>query len=161
MNKCEAVIEILQDDKIRNQLNPVTSHEDPVVAVHNEVNENHSEPDPQYDDEEEMLEMMAMQEECRLEMMKFYIQSQNPTLFEEIYHDVSYPDAIKNKQVPEEELRSPKVVDKDAKIKNESSSPDDEVKNNTLRDLVISELSADVAEFVPSKFDTNETESQQ
>jgi len=49
----------------------------------------------QYDDEEEMLEMMAMQEECRLEMMKFYIQSQNPTLFEEIYHDVSYPDAVK------------------------------------------------------------------
>ena len=39
--------------------------------------------------------MMAMQEECRLEMMKFYIQSQNPTLFEEIYHDVSYPDAAK------------------------------------------------------------------
>jgi hypothetical protein len=43
-------------------------------------------------DEEEMFEMMAMQEECRLEMMKFYIQSQNPELFSEIYHDVSYPD---------------------------------------------------------------------
>ncbi len=47
------------------------------------------------DDEEEMMEMMAMQEECRLEMMKFYIQSQNPNLFEEIYHDVSYPEGMK------------------------------------------------------------------
>ncbi len=46
----------------------------------------------QFDDEEEMLEMMAMQEECRMEMMKFYIQSQNPGLFEEVYHGVSYPD---------------------------------------------------------------------
>jgi len=53
-----------------------------------------------------MLEMMAMQEECRLEMMKFYIQSQNPSLFEEIYHDVSYPDAVKK---PQEELRDPIV----------------------------------------------------
>lgn len=43
-------------------------------------------------DEDEMLEMMAMQDECRMEMMKFYIQSQNPELFSDIYHDVSYPD---------------------------------------------------------------------
>jgi len=41
------------------------------------------------------MEMFAMQEECRLEMMKFYIQSQNPALFEEIYHEVSYPDQAK------------------------------------------------------------------
>lgn len=43
-------------------------------------------------DEDELLEMMAMQDECRMEMMKFYIQSQNPELFSDIYHEVSYPD---------------------------------------------------------------------
>lgn len=81
------MIEILQDDKIRDQLNPQAEqggeHAQGVQADEN---------DPECG-EDEMEEMMAMQEECRLEMMKFYIQSQNPALFEEIYHDVSYPDA--------------------------------------------------------------------
>ena len=59
------------------------------------------------------MEMMAMQEECRLEMMKFYIQSQNPNLFEEIYHDVSYPEGVK-KPAGDEQLRSSKAATKPA-----------------------------------------------
>jgi hypothetical protein len=130
--KCEAVVEILQDDKIRNHLNPharqdyepPASHQQqqhlsqPRHSQHNQQqrqhhqnahyyqsssgghhnNNNDYDDEPQIEDEDELLEMMAMQEECRMEMMKFYIQSQNPSLFEEIYHDVSYPEAMKKKE---------------------------------------------------------------
>lgn len=160
--RCDAVIEILQDDKIRDQLNPNSEEgvAEPVPSqqqLNNKSNTNN--PEPELDDEEEMAEMMAMQEECRLEMMKFYIQSQNPALFESIYHDVSYPEAAAAKQkVPEEELRSPKVMP----IKTEETSAEDvqvEVNNNTLKDLIINELNPDVPEFVPNKF-SNEAESE-
>jgi hypothetical protein len=53
---------------------------------------NLNEEQPQFNDDE-LFEMMQMQEECRLEMMKYYIQAQNPNLFEEVYYGVSYPDA--------------------------------------------------------------------
>lgn len=36
------------------------------------------------------MQMLEMQEECRMEMMKYYIQAQNPELFEEVYFGVSY-----------------------------------------------------------------------
>lgn len=119
--RCEAVVEILQDERIREHLNPVTNgtnppppqaqtasqHKSPPNQHHksggyyqNNNNNHHYQHQHQQqqqdfndcDDEEEMFEMMAMQEECRMEMMKFYIQSQNPELFSEIYHDVSYPE---------------------------------------------------------------------
>lgn len=155
--RCDAVIEILQDDKIRDQLNPVSNYASETEAeqkinqqgAYSEINNN---ADPQLDDEEEMAEMMAMQEECRLEMMKFYIQSQNPTLFEEIYHDVSYPEAAGSKKVPEEELRSPKVMSSYTSQDNAEESSITDTPNNTLRDLIINELNPDVAEFVPYKF---------
>lgn len=159
--RCEAVIEILQDDKIRDQLNPNSEEGNETVSNQQQSNKNSNtnNPEPELDDEEEMAEMMAMQEECRLEMMKFYIQSQNPALFESIYHDVSYPEAAAAKQkVPEEELRSPKVMT----TKNEDTSTEDvqvEVNNNTLKDLIINELNPDVPEFVPNKF-SNETETE-
>jgi hypothetical protein len=105
--RCEAVVEILQDDNIRDQLNSVavqqqqqqqqqqqTSNFGPNDSAINQFGDE-ANGEPQCDDEDELFEMMAMQEECRMEMMKFYIQSQNPNLFEEIYHDVSYPDAVK------------------------------------------------------------------
>jgi len=148
--RCEAVIEILQDDKIRDQLNPSSKYENDVqqqdqqAAQQGESNNN----EELCDDEEDMMEMMAMQEECRLEMMKFYIQSQNPTLFEEIYHDVSYPDAA-SKKVPEEELRSAKTVtQKPSETPAEENAP----KDDTLKELLINELNPDVDEFVPNKF---------
>jgi hypothetical protein len=111
--RCEAVVEILQDERIREHLNPVTNGTNPPPppppASQHKSPPNHHQPghyqhNQHYhqqqqqqdfndcDDEEEMFEMMAMQEECRMEMMKFYIQSQNPELFSEIYHDVSYPE---------------------------------------------------------------------
>ena len=95
------MIEILQDDKIRDQLNPSSNYSDQPEQSSQQTRggDNNNNTEPQLDDEEEMAEMMAMQEECRLEMMKFYIQSQNPTLFEEIYHDVSYPEAAGAKKV--------------------------------------------------------------
>ncbi len=92
--KCEAVIEILQDDKIRDSLNPQAQMGGEQIEYHRFESDN----GPDVVDEDELEEMMAMQEECRLEMMKFYIQSQNPALFEEIYHDVSYPDNAAAKQ---------------------------------------------------------------
>jgi hypothetical protein len=115
-------VEILQDDKIRNHLNPharqdyePTPHQtQPQPNQHRQQqprqhqnarfypgssgHNNDFDDEPQIEDEDELLEMMAMQEECRMEMMKFYIQSQNPSLFEEIYHDVSYPEAMKKKE---------------------------------------------------------------
>lgn len=117
IKKCEAVVEILQDDRIREHLTnePPANEQQAVQQLSNQMsNELHvsnnnnnrggrrggggggGDQDDQDQsgeiDEEEMFEMMAMQEECRMEMMKFYIQSQNPELFSEIYHDVSYPD---------------------------------------------------------------------
>jgi hypothetical protein len=149
--RCGAVIEILQDDKIRDQLNPQSNYAD-TGEDFNQAELNNQNADPQLDDEEEMAEMMAMQEECRLEMMKFYIQSQNPTLFEEIYHDVSYPEAAGSKKVPEEELRNPKVMPSNVQFSTAPVGGQTEIQNNTLRDLIINELNPDVAEFVPNKF---------
>lgn len=156
----EAVIEILQDDKIRDQLNTSSQNQHPETEpvpppppqenFYDNNNNNNNNNDPC--DDEEMFEMMAMQEECRLEMMKFYIQSQNPTLFEQIYHDVSYPEAAGSKKVPEEELRSPKVINK-----NPETTENNETPNNTLRDLIINQLNPDVPEFVPNKFNNEPT----
>jgi hypothetical protein len=152
--RCEAVIEILGDDKIRDSLNP--SHDPNNVEV-NTWGDNNDNENP-CDDEEEMFEMMAMQEECRLEMMKFYIQSQNPTLFEEIYHDVSYPDSAKNAaKVPEEELRSPKFMTStqqqtQTREKEQQQRYCQPTVNNTLKDLIINSLNPNVNEFVPEKF---------
>ena len=144
----------MQDDKIKDYLNPVSKYEDASTVASNNAQMNahaqdYGNQEPQYDDEEEMLEMMAMQEECRLEMMKFYIQSQNPTLFEEIYHDVSYPDAIKKPQ--EEELRNPKQVE--AKVEASDAAATASAAYQTLRDLIVNELNPNVDEFVPSKFE--------
>ncbi len=151
------MIEILQDDKIRDSLNP--SHDPNYVDPAAGYSDQHAD-EQQCDDEEEMLEMMAMQEECRLEMMKFYIQSQNPTLFEEIYHDVSYPDAAK--KVPEEELRSPKVMtqtqqqqqerEMQQKRQQQQSEETRASENSSLKDLIVNELNPSVDDFVPSKF---------
>lgn len=142
--RCEAVIEILQDDKIRDQLNPQAQQGgDHDQGVSGDAN------GPECD-EDEMEEMMAMQEECRLEMMKFYIQSQNPALFEEIYHDVSYPDAAAAKtKVPEDELLSPKTMPKAEEAQSTEESPAAALK---LTDLIINELNPECAEFVPNKF---------
>jgi hypothetical protein len=182
--RCEAVIEILQDDNIRDQLNPssrfeTTNHQSNSTNNNNNNNYGYNYDDnqePPCDDEEEMLEMMAMQEECRLEMMKFYIQSQNPSLFEEIYHDVSYPDAVKK---PTEELRDP-IVKPSASI-NTTTTTETKTSSSTeptqgdvtpttttisthtddsnlttesteLKDLIINHLNPDAYEFIPSKF---------
>lgn len=150
--RCDAVIEILQDDKIRDQLNPLAQQdggqnfEGVQADEENDVDVN----------EDELEEMMAMQEECRLEMMKFYIQSQNPTLFEEIYHDVSYPDAAaaKNK-VPEDELLSPKTYPKADETKANTTEPTENTSSAAdlkLTDMIINELNPECAEFVPNKF---------
>ncbi len=168
----------MQDDNIRDQLNPSSRLEPTPSAPSHQTSSNSNyyyddSQEPPCDDEEEMLEMMAMQEECRLEMMKFYIQSQNPSLFEEIYHDVSYPDAVKK---PTEELRDPIVkptevnptVVESRPVENSSTAEHDVTSNdksNTtttndnptaesteLKDLIINHLNPDAFEFIPSKF---------
>jgi ABC-type antimicrobial peptide transport system permease subunit len=65
------------DEKQSNTLNNTNSNKTNIITH-------------DYDDEEELLEMFEMQEECRLEMMKFYVQAQNPELFEEVYYGVNY-----------------------------------------------------------------------
>lgn len=174
--RCEAVIEILQDDNIRDQLNPVTQYEASTnppnqnqnyyynnnTNNNNNNNNNNNDDEPTCEDEEEMLEMMAMQEECRLEMMKFYIQSQNPALFEEIYHDVSYPDAIKKPAEESSAASAPKpvVADADNATKQDSVVATTETTNGTqstestteLKDLIINSLNPDAYEFIPTKF---------
>lgn len=120
--RCEAVVEILQDDRIRDQLNPAAQQAASPQNTSDEVYDNACE-------EEDMMEMMAMQEECRLEMMKFYIQSQNPNLFEEIYHDVSYP----------EKLLEPK------------KKTEKEVKVEKAKDAVINDLNTNSPDYVPKK----------
>lgn len=120
--KCEAVVEILQDDRVRDHLNPDQDNQTQAQQMH--PNQDFSDNLDQCEDEEEMLEMMAMQEECRLEMMKFYIQSQNPKLFETIYHDVSYPDTVK----PEDQLE-PKVKSMSLNASTNSSETKAEIVN--------------------------------
>ena len=111
------------------------------------------------DDEEEMMEMMAMQEECRLEMMKFYVQSQNPKLFEEIYHDVSYPD---NKMKELKTAQTAAATD-NANPQTSSSSTSSQVvqqqqhaqDEKALKDLIINKLNPSAFEFIPNKFSTS------
>lgn len=159
----------MQDDNIRNHLNPVKSTDNEQLT--NQIS-NNSNDDEQGCDDEELLEMMAMQEECRLEMMKFYIQSQNPNLFEEIYHDVSYPEANKpveplNEPKPKTESNKDKAEakaasstendKKEAQPKPEENKPE-ENKNTTeedeeaLKEMLINKLNPTAYEFVPTKF---------
>ena len=91
--------------------------------------------------------MMAMQEECRLEMMKFYIQSQNPGLFEEVYHGVSYPDEQlakqQNDQPQQQQQQSsfshPAVETQSFSLANPIS----------LKDLIANDLNINATEFDP------------
>jgi hypothetical protein len=145
--KCEAVIEILQDDQIRDQLNPVSRFQENRNENNNSDEQNESN-EPGLDDEEDLEEMLAMQEECRLEMMKFYIQSQNPNLFEELYHDVSYPEGVKkdektsnnneNTQASDTTSDSEKYSSKDLKeyvnSKSEESIVQEKLSNLELND---------------------------
>lgn len=160
----------MQDDNIRNHLNPVKSTDNEQLT--NQIS-NNSNDDDQGCDDEELLEMMAMQEECRLEMMKFYIQSQNPNLFEEIYHDVSYPEANKpveplNELKPKTEANKDKVEAKAAASSTENDKKEaqpkpeenksEENKNTTeeddeaLKEMLINKLNPTAYEFVPTKF---------
>lgn len=155
----------MQDENIRDQLNPPSQFGPAPPAVTHQTSSNSNyyyddNQDPPCDDEEEMLEMMAMQEECRLEMMKFYIQSQNPSLFEEIYHDVSYPDAVKKQDDLRDPIVKPAAVKPEEKKTNETTPTTDDKSNSTqtinesteLKDLIINHLNPDAYEFIPSKF---------
>jgi hypothetical protein len=96
---------------------------------------------------------MKMQEECRLEMMKFYIQSQNPTLFEEIYHDVSYPSQMgnsmqqqQNYQQQDQQQHYPSSDDQNQSKVNSITSIND------LKDLIINSLNSNANDFIPKKY---------
>lgn len=90
--------------------------------------------------------MMAMQEECRLEMMKFYIQSQNPSLFEEIYHDVSYPDNdIKT-------AAKPQPVESNKTQQQQQHKTNGQTSQMPVKDLIIGQLNTDSSDYVPNKF---------
>lgn len=179
--RCEAVIDILQDDKMRSLINPTYQQQDSNSPPNREDNA-----DP-FDDEEEMLEMMAMQEECRLEMMKFYIQSQNPNLFEEVYHGVSYPDApisaekleaasgnsstaavaaptavqvtVENTSAEQQQTGADAATVVTQKAANNTSSssssspisPTSSTNSASLKDLIANDLNTNAAEFDPSQ----------
>ena len=167
------MVEILQDDKIRDQLNHISNNQPQTqpdqnsnsnrnnnTSRQNSRNQNghanHDDDEPQFDDEEEMLEMLEMQEECRLEMMKFYIQSQNPSLFEEIYHDVSYPDAKKPPSPTRQPASSkPSAESSKAEPAAEAAPTATDAAANTssdsIKDLIVNNLNPDVDDFVPNK----------
>lgn len=150
MFKCEAVIEILQDDKIRNVINPNYDTQDSTPSQSADDNNVESQ---QFDDEEDLLEMMAMQEECRLEMMKFYIQSQNPSLFENVYHGVSYPENHQANQQPQQ--NSGPVPSGPSNHTNQIPSSAPPATNTSgptsVKDQIINDLSVNAPEFDPSQ----------
>lgn len=161
--RCEAVIEILGDEKIREHLNPQSLYENDSAYQHISASSsssrytNNIEEDQvqNCDDEEEMMEMMAMQEECRLEMMKFYVQSQNPKLFEEIYHDVSYPD---NKMKDLKIAAAANALETAAQLQQQLLASQEPIKHSyatnekALKDLIVLNLNPKAGEFTPNKF---------
>jgi hypothetical protein len=150
------VIELLQDDKLRSVINPSYQHQDsdnspPQGGPPGEID--------QFDDEEEMFEMMAMQEECRLEMMKFYIQSQNPKLFEEVYHGVSYPDEAPVQQ-PETttgesgQFNQQQYQESEQQQQTSEAAPvpaSDSSNTASLKDLIVNDLNTNASDFDPSQ----------
>jgi hypothetical protein len=88
--------------------------------------------------------MLAMQEECRLEMMKFYIQSQNPNLFEELYHDVSYPEGVKKEDQASNsdenaQSENPENLPKDIKEENLNNKAEDSTVQEKMSNLELNE----------------------
>jgi hypothetical protein len=73
--------------------------------------------------EDEFLELLDMQDECELEMLKDYYKSQNPELFEEVFFSYN----------------------------NYAIQADEFVYFNEL-DYVISQLDPNANEFVPKKY---------
>lgn len=146
------MVEILQDDRIRDQLNPDVDNQQSNFQFQQQDFSDNLE---NCEDEEEMLEMMAMQEECHLEMMKFYIQSQNPKLFETIYHDVSYPDAIKSQDQEQNQVEQAQEEFVNNLVSSQPEtlvkSPESSDKLNSLKQSIINNLNSNASEFVPSK----------
>ena len=143
------------DEKIREHLNPQSKYgNDPNTPSDYQPPSAYEEEQPPCDDEEEMMEMMAMQEECRLEMMKFYVQSQNPKLFEEIYHDVSYPDNKGFKPAVVDVVATPVLATTSASstTSSASSKPQPAQDEKALKDLIVNKLNPSAFEFVPNKF---------
>ena len=152
------------DEKIREHLNPVSQYgNDPDSAVDTNKYNDHFDEEP-CEDEEEMMEMMAMQEECRLEMMKFYVQSQNPKLFEEIYHDVSYPD----NKLKELRTNENSAAMQSSQIQSTTIEPTPEPNQShnhpqkqfasdekSLKDLSISKMNPTAHEFIPNKYSSS------
>ena len=102
---------------------------------------------------------MAMQEECRLEMMKFYVQSQNPKLFEEIYHDVSYPDnKLKELRASNESAAANQTKPTaDASSSEPPQSSQQQQKQfakdeKSLKELILSKMNPEAHEFTPNKY---------
>jgi hypothetical protein len=155
----------LGDEKIREHLNPVSQYgNDPDSAVDSNKYNDHFEEEP-CEDEEEMMEMMAMQEECRLEMMKFYVQSQNPKLFEEIYHDVSYPDnKLKELRASNESAAANQTKSTTTNTTTTDASSEPPPQSNqqqqkqfakdekSLKELILSKMNPEAHEFTPNKY---------
>ena len=101
--------------------------------------------------DDEFLEMLDMQEECQREMMKTYVQANNPTMFEEIYYNVAYPDepvipiaqqpVIMNHQSHEEPQNAINGIGK-INLNDDSN----------VIDLVKTNLNPQANEFIPKKF---------
>lgn len=83
--------------------------------------------------------MLAMQEECRLEMMKFYIQSQNPNLFEELYHDVSYPEGVKKDEKTSNNNENTQASDTTSDSEKYSSKDQKEYVNSKSEESIVQE----------------------
>ena len=121
----------------------------------NKVNE-----DLYYEDDEDFMEMLQMQEECRMEMMKYYIQAQNPELFEEVYYGVSYePDQVAAQKQEELEF-DPAAQMQNLKLENEPQQEQTSTFSTTtiqpefesLVSAIKTNLNKEAPEFIPKRY---------
>jgi hypothetical protein len=105
--------------------------------------------------------MLEMQEECRREMMTTYVQANNPTMFEEIYYNVSYPDepiipagthGFNNRQQPQRYQQQQQVVLNGMDNLNLNEKQQQQQQQLSVIDLVKTNLNPQANEFIPSKF---------
>ena len=95
-----------------------------------------------------------MQEECRREMMKTYVQANNPGMFEEIYHNVAYPDepiipVVHRPSNVEMNHHHPQNISNGFGNLNLNG---DKHEQPSVIDLVKTNLNPQANEFVPKKF---------
>lgn len=110
--------------------------------------------------------MLEMQEECRREMMKDYIQANNPAIFEQAYHNIVYncvDEPVPNHQPPPAVAATTYAPQHNHQQQSKQSANDVTNSLNNLNlnsnnqetntfELVKKNLNPNASEFVPKKY---------